>query len=45
MESILIGIKQGDLKYFDDSIDLSAQQPYKIHTIKIFFSNQAILGI
>ncbi|CAD8148823.1 unnamed protein product [Paramecium pentaurelia] len=45
MESIILGIKQGDLKYFDDSIDLQTLIPYKIHTIKIFYTNQGILGI
>ncbi|CAD8136632.1 unnamed protein product [Paramecium pentaurelia] len=45
MEFIILGIKQGDLKYFDDSIDLQTLFPYKIHTVKIFFTNQGILGI
>ncbi|CAD8043599.1 unnamed protein product [Paramecium primaurelia] len=45
MESIILGIKQRDLKYFVDSIDLQTLIPYKIHTVKIFFTNQGIFGI
>ncbi|KAM3130724.1 hypothetical protein pb186bvf_017138 [Paramecium bursaria] len=45
MEQIVIGIKQGDIKYFDDSIDVMACQPYKVHTLKIFYNNSAILGL
>jgi len=45
MESLLIGNKQGDLKYFDDSIELSSSHPYKIHTLKIFHTSLGIFGI
>jgi hypothetical protein len=45
METILIGTKQGDSTYFDDSVDLLPHQPFKVRFIKVFFSNDAILGL
>lgn len=40
-----MGTKGGDCKYFDDSIDLTAFSPYKISSIKLFYTNQFLFGI
>jgi hypothetical protein len=45
MDQILIGNKAGDCNYFDDSIELIAFRPVRVSSVKIFFTNEAILGL
>jgi hypothetical protein len=45
MDQILIGNKNGDCNYFDDSVELLAYAPVRVKSLKIYFSNEAILGV